>query len=61
LVFTPDFEESRVVRWPTRLAIIIALAALLAAILPTPMARAAPPPPVEVAVLAWLDAQPGRV
>src|SRR5262245_42241489 len=37
------------------------LAALLAAVLPAPMARAAPPPPVEADLQAWLDAQPGRL
>jgi murein DD-endopeptidase MepM/ murein hydrolase activator NlpD len=50
-----------VARWPSRSAIIITLALLLAAALPAPAARAAPPRPVEADVQAWLDAQPGRL
>jgi murein DD-endopeptidase MepM/ murein hydrolase activator NlpD len=49
-----------VARWPSRLA-IITLALLLAGALPAPAARAAPPPPVEADVQAWLDTQPGRL
>ena len=49
------------VRWPIRFAIIMTLAALLATVLPTPTARAAPPPPVEADVQAWLDTQPGKL
>jgi hypothetical protein len=59
--FTLEFEVSRVARWPNRLAIIITMALLLAATLPAPLARAAPLPPVEEDVQAWLDAQPGRL
>jgi murein DD-endopeptidase MepM/ murein hydrolase activator NlpD len=49
-----------VARWASRFGIVITLALLLAA-LPAPVARAAPPPPVEAGVQAWLDAQPGRL